>query len=241
MGLDTTHRPWPLPNQPWIMKQTWHDLLFAHWPVDPDMLGRFLPNSLPLDTYKGDAWISLVALSMSGVRPRGIPPVPFMSRFPELNVRTYVTVDGKPGVYFFSLDAASWMAVKLAGIAYHLPYFHARMNVTSESGKVSYTSKRYNGQRDFRCQYQAISEPYQAEKGTLDYWLAERYCLYTVHNQRVYRCNIHHQPWLLQKAEAHIEKNTMIDRRIQIKEDPAPLLRFSKQKDVRIWPLEKMR
>ena len=103
----TAHRPWPMPTSPWVMTQTWHDLLFAHWPVDGVRLRALVPAEFPLDLYDGQAWLGIVPFRMANVGPRGVPSLPGVSAFPELNVRTYVRVADRPGVYFFSLDAAS--------------------------------------------------------------------------------------------------------------------------------------
>src|SRR4051812_5845616 len=103
----TGHRPWPLPSGPWVMKQVWEELLFAHWPVSPEIIRPFIPGGINLDTYNDQAWLGIVPFRMSGVRPRLLPAVPWLSAFPELNVRTYVTVDNKPGVLFLSLEAAN--------------------------------------------------------------------------------------------------------------------------------------
>ena len=122
------HRPWPLPEGPWIMAQSWHDLLFAHWRVEEATLRRHIPAELEIDTYEGQAWLGVVPFRMSGVRLRGTPAIPWLSAFPELNVRTYVVADGKPGVWFFSLDAGNRIAVAIARAWFHLPYFRARMS-----------------------------------------------------------------------------------------------------------------
>src|SRR5450631_1211350 len=133
-----SHRPWPLPTGPWVMAQSWHDLLFAHWPVEPESLKELVPPQLPLDIFDGRAWVGVIPFRMSGIRARGLPPLPGLSRFPELNVRTYVTLDGKPGVYFFSLDAANLPAVLTARKFYSLPYFHARMSSQGIDGRIDY-------------------------------------------------------------------------------------------------------
>src|SRR5690606_36170267 len=101
------HRPWPMPDSPWVMAQSWHQLLFAHWSFPPEDIRPLLPPGLTLDTYAGQAWVGVVPFRMSGIRLRGLPPVPFTSAFAELSVRTYVTTEDKPGVWFFSLDAAN--------------------------------------------------------------------------------------------------------------------------------------
>src|SRR4029434_453282 len=127
----TSHRPWPLPRGPWIMAQTWHDLLFAHWPIPPEIMRALVPPQLTLDLFDGQCWLGIVPFWMSGVRGRGLPAIPGLSRFPELNVRTYVTLGKKPGVYFFSLDAANIPAVCAARTFYHLPYFYASMKTAA--------------------------------------------------------------------------------------------------------------
>src|SRR5215470_11526964 len=136
------HRPWPLPTSPWIMAQSWHDLLFAHWPVDPAVLRSRIPAKLTIDTFDGSAWLGIVPFRMSGVRLRATPALPWLSAFPELNVRTYVTAEGKPGVFFFSLDAANPVAVAAARRFFHLPYFRARMSCRPDGDGIRYASQR---------------------------------------------------------------------------------------------------
>ncbi len=130
----TAHRPWPLASGPWIIQQTWNDLLFLHWPVPAESLRPLVPSALPLDTFNGQCWVAVAPFHMTGVRPRWTPPLPGLSAFPELNVRTYVNFGGKPGVFFFSLDAGSLIAAQAARMTYHLPYFWARMNVAPRDG-----------------------------------------------------------------------------------------------------------
>src|SRR5207302_9722360 len=139
---ETAHRPWPLPESPWIGMQVWHGLLFAHWPVSPDVMRPLVPPQLRLDTYDAQCWVGIVPFHMSGVRMRGIPPLPGLSAFPELNVRTYVSCKDKPGVYFFSLDAANVPAVWAARSFFHLPYFFSRMRVEVRGAEVHYSSDR---------------------------------------------------------------------------------------------------
>jgi len=236
---DDGHRLWPLPNLPWIMKQTWNDLLFAHYPIKLEVLQALVPNVLPLDSFNGVGWIGVVPFHMTGIRMRGLPPLPGTDRFPELNVRTYVTIDGKPGVYFFSLDAANQLAVWGAKAFYHLPYVYADMTVKRNGASIGYESKRRSGDdAQFVCSYRPISEPYHAAKGSFDEWMSERYCLYTLNKKGVpLRCDILHQPWLLQHAEAEFSQNTMLSKQgIQVESDQ-PILHFSKRIEVRIWPL----
>jgi len=125
---ETAHRPWPLPARPWLMGQTWYSLLFAHWAVTPEALRPLIPQPLELDLRDGQAWLGVTPFVVGGLRLRGTPPLPWLSRFPELNVRTYVDYGSHPGIYFFSLDAARLAAVAAARRAYRLPYFHAAMS-----------------------------------------------------------------------------------------------------------------
>jgi uncharacterized protein YqjF (DUF2071 family) len=127
MITETSHRPWELPRRPWMLAMRWHDLLFMHWPMLHVALRALIPPELALDTFDGTAWIGVVPFRMNGVRPRGLPALPWLSVFPELNLRTYVTTGGKPGVWFFSLDAANPVVVRLARKLFYLPYYDAHM------------------------------------------------------------------------------------------------------------------
>lgn len=221
------------------MAQRWNDLLFAHWPVPAETLRSYLPPSLQLDTYEGQAWLGITPFWMSGVRPRGLPAFPPLSVFPELNVRTYAITEGKPGVFFFSLEAGNRLAVAGARLAYHLPYYHARMSVYRRGEEMSYTSKRtHRGAppAEFVGQYRSTSEVYRSEPGSLEHWLTERYCLYAVASRnRLYRADISHVPWPLQTAEADITTNTMAASHGITLPDTKPLLHFSRKLDMVAW------
>jgi uncharacterized protein YqjF (DUF2071 family) len=223
------------------MTQSWHDLLFAHWPVDARLLREKLPAGLPLDTYDGQAWLGIVPFHMTNVAPRGVPSIPFVSAFPELNVRTYVTLHGKPGIYFFSLDAGSSLAVAAARTVFHLPYYSAAMSVEEHNGEIAFRSTRetrMEGVAEFAAQYRPIGPVQPAARGTLEYFLTERYCLYTVDDSfRAKRLEIHHWPWPLQVAEAHIRVNTMADAAGLHLPSTAPLLHFAKRQDMVAWPM----
>jgi uncharacterized protein len=232
------HRPFPLPDRPWLMGQTWHDLLFAHWAVDPAVLRAVVHPSLPIDTWDGRAWIGVTPFGVEGLRLRRLPPLPGGASFPELNVRTYSTVGGRPGIHFLSLDAASWPAVIAARRAYRLPYFRARMAMRSGGDRVSYLSERRHGPAaEFRATYAPTGPGRAPAAGSLEHWLTERYCLYTVDaRDRVLRADIHHPPWPVAPAEAEIERNTMLaPYGIDLRGDP--LLHFARRQDVLIWPL----
>ncbi len=235
----TAHRPWPVPDGPWIMTQSWHDLLFAHWPIDPSVLARKLPVELPLDLFAGRAWIGVIPFHMTNVGARGVPSLPGLSAFPELNVRTYVTLNGKPGVYFFSLDAASTLAVVTARTLFHLPYYRAAMAVHTAGTRVTYRSARRSAENaHFLSNYEPMGSVSPAVPGTLEYFLTERYCLYTTtRSGEPRRLEIHHKPWPLQIANAQITVNTMVAAAgITLPADP-PLLHFAKRMDVLTWGL----
>lgn len=234
------HRPWPIPGSAWVMKQFWRDLLFAHWPVPPEALRPLVPASLPINTFEQQAWVTVAPFHME-IRPRGSPTPPGFSRIPELNCRTYVTIDGKPGVYFFSLDITSRAAVWGARAFYHLPYFHAEMRVEKTGEAVSYSSRRVKGEATWGSTYSPISDVRQSAPGSVEYFLTERYCLYTEHRNRVYRANIHHLPWPLQKARAEIHENTISEAAGVALSGPPAVLSFAREIEVLVWPLRQLR
>lgn len=235
--LKTGHRPIPLPHKPWIMVQNWHDLLFAHWSLPAEQIRPLVPPQLELDLFQGRAYVAVTPFHMSGVRPRMAPPLPGLSRFPELNVRTYVRYKDIPGVWFFSLDAGSRAAVWGARLGYALPYFYARMSVRPDGDKFEYSNRRLQAPRpaEFRGRYWPVSEPRQFDKNSLEHFLTERYCLYAVRGNQVLRGYIHHLPWPLRDAHAEIEINTMARAAgIELPDIP-PMLHFSRFLKVLIW------
>src|SRR5579859_7418678 len=205
---EISHRPWPLPASRWVMAQSWHDLLFAHWPVEISALRRAVPSTLAIDAYQGQAWLGVVPFRMSGVRLRGTPAVPWLSSFPELNVRTYVVAEGKPGVWFFSLDAANPVAVELARDGFHLPYYTAAMTCERQGQRIRYASvrtHRHAAAATFQGDYHPIGPVFHAAAGSVEHWLTARYCLYAANRRGdVWRGDIHHVPWPLQPAEAEL-------------------------------------
>jgi uncharacterized protein len=233
----TSHRPIPMPRRPWTSTQRWHDLLFAHWPMAPESLRGLVPPQLELDLFDGQVYVGVVPFWMSGIRGRFMPPLPGLNSFPELNVRTYVRYGNVPGVYFFSLDAANLTAVWTARAAYGLPYFHAHMSVRSAGEKFIYTSRRLQNPRsaEFSGRYWPVSAGQQSEKDSLEYFFTERYCLYAVQSQKVYRTYIHHPPWPLQDADAEIDVNTMAQSAGIDLPATKPLLHFARLLEVLIW------
>jgi uncharacterized protein YqjF (DUF2071 family) len=239
------HRPWPMPEAPWLMTQSWHDLLFAHWPVDARALRERVPQGLELDLFEEQAWLGVVPFDMTNVAPRFVPAVPGISAFPELNVRTYVTVGGKAGVYFFSLDAESAIAVALARAMLKLPYYTASIDVARQDGWVDYWSERLADNHappaEFEGRYRPIGPVQHARPGSLEYFLTERYCLYNVDEEfKAYRLEIHHPPWELQIAEADITLNTMAEASGIRLPSMAPLVHYSRRQDVVAWAPERL-
>lgn len=241
---EVAHRPWPMPRGPWIMTQTWHDLLFAHWPVDRGRLAALLPPGIDLDLYDGQAWLGLVPFHMTNVAPRGVPALPWVSAFPELNVRTYVRVGDRPGVYFFSLDAGNALAVGAARTLFHLPYFTASMEVQSRDGRVHYASRRTSADAPaaaFEGTYRPTGPVFQAAEGSLEHFLVERYCLFTTDaSADVYTVDIHHPPWPLQSADATITANTMAEAAGIRLPSMAPLFHFARRQDIVAWAIARV-
>ena len=225
------------------MRMRWHDLAFLHWPVEAAALRRFIPPRLELDTFEGQAWLGVTPFRMTGVRPRWLPAVPAMSAFAELNVRSYVTEGGKPGVWFLSLDAGNPLAVWVARRTFHLPYYRARMSCVANDGGVTYKSLRtHRGAppASLVARYEPAGDVYRSRRGTLEHWLTERYCLYTVARGILYRGEIDHAPWPLQAASVEIQVNTMADETgVRLPGDP-PQAHFARELDVVAWMLEQV-
>jgi uncharacterized protein len=234
---EVAHRPWPMPDAPWVMTQTWHDLLFAHWPVDAAVLRSKVPSAFDLDLFDDTAWLGIVPFHMTNVAPRGVPSLRWLSEFPELNVRTYVRVNDKPGVYFFSLDAGSTLAVRSARLLLNLPYYSATISVTFNADRIDYDTRR-DGDSDaiFSGSYRPAGAPRKLRLGSLEYFLTERYCLYNLdHFGAAYRLEIHHPAWSLQPAHAEFAHNTMANAAGVPLPDVKPLLHFSKRQDMVAW------
>ena len=232
------HRPWELPRGAWRWRQSWEDLLFAHWPVKAASLRRLVPEGLRIDEYEGTTFVGVVPFRMSGVMLRPMPDLPWISAFPELNVRLYVERDGKPGVWFLSLDAHNPLAVWAARKFFHLPYFRARMACDREGAQVRYASARTDQPRParFRACYAPRGVPCEARAGTVEHFLTERYCLYARSpSGRLLRTDVHHVPWPLQVAEADIEQNELTSAHGFELNGAPPLLHFARRVDVVVW------
>lgn len=233
------HRPWPLPSIPWVMFQSWRDLLFAHWPLPAEAIRPLVPAPLALEEHGGSAWLCVTPFRITGLRARWLPAIPGVSEFPEMNLRTYVRHGGRPGIFFLSLDADSRLAVLAARVGFRLPYRRAEMRVTSSDGWLEYDSRRVDDPvpADFSARYHPTGPAFTAAPDTLEHFLTERYAFYTVlRDGTVLRGDIHHVPWPLQPAEADIRVNTVpAAHGIELPDAP-PLLHFAARQDTLIWP-----
>ena len=224
---------------PWVFRMRWLDLLFAHWPVAPEAFASIVPAELELDTFDGQAWLGIVPFIMADVAPRGVPAVPGLSRFPELNVRTYVRHRGHGGVYFLSLDAASRVVVEGARVVFGLPYFRADMASIRDGEVIAYRSRRTDRRgtsASFAARYRATGPAAPAVAGSLDDWLTRRLRLFSMDRQgRIARAEIDHRDWLLRPAEAEIIDNTMALAHGLVLPDVPPHLLLAERQDVHAW------
>lgn len=236
--LSIRERPSGLP----IMHQNWGKLLFMHWPIKAEALRPLIPERLTIDTFEGEAWIAIAPFTMWGVRPVFTPPVPFLSELHETNVRTYVHLDGVPGVWFFSLDANSSLAVMGARTLFHLPYFNAEIELEEEDGVIDYALSRTDKPHaELEANWTIGAALPESEPGSLAFFLTERYCLYAVDSrEQLYRSRIHHPPWPLQEAELNSLRSTMIESHELPTPAGDPLLHYAEALAVDIWPLEKV-
>ncbi|MFN0134093.1 MAG: YqjF family protein [Phycisphaerales bacterium] len=232
------------------MAMRWHDLLFMHWPIQASRLRKFVSPELEIEEFDGTAWLGVVPFRMSGVRHRLMPPVPGHSAFPELNVRTYVrskVVPERAGVWFFSLDATSRIAVRVARATFGLAYMDARISCRTVGEGVEYQSRRTDRhgalaygeaatrEAELVVGYQPTGAPTEPHPGSVESFLTDRYCLYARRRGRLVRGEIDHEPWRLQPAAAKIEANTMAAPiGMQDLAEPA-LLHFARELDVRAW------
>jgi len=213
-------------------------LLFAHWPVSSAVLRPLVPEELRIQEYDGTSWVGVVPFRMSGVTLRALPALPAISAFPELNVRLYVERDGKPGVWFLSLDARNRLAVWGAKRFFHLPYFHAQMSCDRDGERLRYASERTDAPRParFRAEYGPTGDAYEARPSTLEYFLTERYCFYArAHGGAMFRTEVYHCPWSLQAAEADIDENELTAAHGFRLAGPPALLHFARRIDVVGW------
>ncbi|WAH35277.1 YqjF family protein [Alicyclobacillus dauci] len=234
----SSHRQFPIPNRPWVMKQSWMNLGFIHWPVPIHHIESMIPAELTLDTFEGQAWISLVPLRIVHMHARFVPAFGFHG-FPEVNLRTYVVRDGRPGVFFFRLDAEHRLVAALGRRFLHVPYHDTSIHVDRQDEWIHYRLhpsglSLSSSQLEFTIR--PVSDVFESSKHSIDSWLTDRYCFYTTFRGRVYRGDIHHGPWALQTAEVafHIS-SALVD--YGFGSSQPVLAHFSRQQEVQVWPL----
>lgn len=233
-------RPRGLP----LIRQWWGKLLFMHWPVPVKHVRNLIPSQLSVDTFDGSAWVGVVPFTMWGVRPYFGPPVPGLNAFHELNVRTYVHYDGVPGVWFFSLDINSPLARWAGRHFYYLPYFNASIRLEQQVREIDYAAVRDETEEtaaDFKAVWEIGDTLPRAEPDSLDFFLTERYCLYSTRAEQLYRSRVFHPPWPLRGAHLHAYDSTMIESLGIPTPTLAPVLHYAEALRVDIWPLVRVR
>jgi uncharacterized protein YqjF (DUF2071 family) len=238
------------PDQQVVMYQNWHHLLFVHWEIPVTELQALLPPRLTLDTYEGKAYAGLVPFTVTGARPVLMPPLPFISNFHEINVRTYVHLDGQhPGVWFFSLDASSSVAVSAARALYKLAYFTSTIQFDAKGETSPFVE--FNAQRtdergttpaNAHLRYGPVEGPvFHAEPGTIEHFLIERYILYSVdEQQQLYRARIHHQPYPIQRADVpQLDETLVWAAGVRRPEQPS-MRHYAREVNVNVYALEKV-
>jgi uncharacterized protein YqjF (DUF2071 family) len=224
-----------------IMHQNWGKLLFMHWRIDEELLRPMIPERLKIDTFDGDAWIGVIPFTMWNVRPSFTPPVPWLSEFHELNVRTYVHYEGVPGVWFFSLDANSAVAVMGARTLFNLPYFNARIDLEQDADRIDYALTRTDEPpAEYKARWTIGKKLGQSDPDSLDFFLTERYCLYSVKGKRMHRLRIHHRPWVLFEAEVESCNSTMIESHGLPTPEGEPLRHYAEEIEVDFWSPEEV-
>lgn len=198
MLQSVSHRKWPLPVNSWSYYQEWNNALFLHWKVPVDDLQQFLPKNLKVDTFENEAWVSAVAFTMEKIRPKNLPAFAPISNFNEINIRTYVIHNDKPGVYFLNIEAQKLVSTKLSKLLSGLPYQKAQMKRFNKNELQHYTSSLKKKGFTFTSKYRISDQT--VSKTNLDLWLTERYCLYLDRGGKTYIYEIHHLPWELQKV-----------------------------------------
>jgi uncharacterized protein YqjF (DUF2071 family) len=225
-----------LPPTHWFMTQTWEHLLFMHWAVEPLKIKTLIPAELELDTYEGMAWITVVPFKVTHQRFYRLPEIPLLNHYLELNVRTYVKFRGIQGVFFFTLDANHPLAV-LGAKALSLPYRNAKMSMEQQNKVIVFKSNRVFGRAGFSALYEPVSTSLPTIRGSLDYWLLERYCLFTKWGNFIFRGDIRHESWEVSEAKVRLAENTVTP--LDLTNQPS-LFHYSLKKEAFILPFKKV-
>lgn len=220
------------------MHQTWKDLLFLHYKIPEDILKGYVPRDLEIDLYEGESWVGVTPFKMRDVRFRFLPPIPTAVNFLELNFRTYVKMNGRAGIFFFSLDASSGLSAIGARLGAFLPYFAAYMSVEEKEGWFRFKSeRRSNPAASFDVKYKPESHAFEAAKGSLEEWFVERYCLFQGTAKGKYiEIDIHHVKWPLQTVEVKIARNWIPKAHGIDLPDEKPRAHFAAIQKVLVWP-----
>lgn len=220
-------------RKPWILTQTWQDVLFLHWPVPPAMLEQHIPIDLKVDLFEQNAWLSIVLFKVNGQRIRLLPAFPGTDSYVQLNIRTYVTYRGKQGIYFFNLDVTNRFVAQLASMG-GLKYRYAKMALQLKDNSYFFTSHSNKFKERARISYKPLSS--ETPSSSFDKWLVERYCSWTKSKNVLLRIDIHHLPWQLQKAQINIESNTLAPFTNEMLQRTQPIVHYAKCKKTNIFP-----
>lgn len=234
LALEASRRPWPLPEEPWAQAETREDVLLAHWRAPAEELVRLLPPELELERCDGDAWLGVVAFRVENLRVRGLPPLPGLSSLLEVELRTYVSDGARPGIWLFSLEASNRLLVEAAKRTHRLPAYYARIELEGAGASLRLEVQRDG--RSYSARYDREGAPVAVEAGTLAHFLCERYALYTADGGRLYRAELHHQPWQLESARVRVESATLLP--LALEGEPS-VYRAARQ-DLLVWPLEEL-
>lgn len=225
----------------WIMKQTWKHVLFLHWPLHAESLRPFIPKELEIDTYDGQAWLGMIVFEMGGIYPRGLSRLPLTPPFSEINVRTYVTYKGEPGIYFLSIDVNNWASLNIAKRWYHLPYRPSEVSIQKEGASLHFEGIRKKEPLYVKGSYTPLKESFFSRAGRLDYWFTERYRLYSSDSfSNLYTASIDHPPWALQNTEVTIDKNTLFSPFGFHLGADAPIAHYSYGVQTNFWNIKKL-
>ncbi|MFN7139526.1 MAG: YqjF family protein [Limisphaerales bacterium] len=225
-----------------IMEQTWQDLLFLHWQVDPALIRPLIPAPLQIDMFEKHTYVGITPFTIPNLRAHGLPPIPGASSFHEINLRTYVHYRGVPGVWFFSLDASKILPALAARLFYSLPYFKAEIQFQkNESGTFHFTSQRLDATAaEFEATWLEGIELRSPDTESLAFFLTERYCLYSADSQHLYRSRIYHAPWNLRDAELINIRSSLFSAQGLPEPSTLPLLHFAREQNVEVWPSERI-
>ena len=238
--MDSSHVPFNFPTRPYALSQEWRNLTFIHWKVDEELLRKHIPKELEIDKYNGGCYVGLVPFVMKNVRPKGLFSVPGISTFGEFNVRTYVTKDGIPGVYFLTLEANSLITCMFAPRAYGLPYRYANSKLKHDGNNITWTSKRKKNSYKVSGKTTYSENVVDFEKASLEYFLFERYSLYVMKNNSLRRAYTLHKPWQVVEAKVQISDNQLTDSfdlGINSSLNP-PIIHYSDGVKVKTWSVE---